>query len=277
MSRARPFSSARFGEPTRWNVQPFGSSNPLSPVDEWWNRTFPPHSTRRLLFILAVYPLIGLLVEMGTGIVLGKLVEDGTGFLLGGFSWIRYLLITLSGMALLSLLWLSGSLGPPGVAVASAPAAPPTRRVPATGGGYRPNLADFATGVPFGVACVLSVIWATGEPLSPFTLVASLVAGAVVSATVVLRYTIWAPIVLSLVVGAGIGVFLLLFGMFMGGPQGVLTHWGIGTLIAACFVFPAWQPFHASRAARRELPMWVLMTGMLILVAAPVILLRMTA
>lgn len=260
-------------------MQPLGSDKPLSPVDEWWNRNFPPLSTRRLLFFLAVYPLIGLLVEVGTGMLIGRLFENGTGILHGGFSWLRYALITVSGMSLVSLLWLTGSLHPPAVPATSAPTAPPTPRGTPRGtaaGGYRPNLADFTTGLPFGVACVLLITWALGEPLSRFMLVSSLVAGAVVSATVVLRYTIWAPVVLSLLLGAGIGVFLLLFGMFMGGPQGILANWGIGTLIAACFVFPGWHPLCASRAKRHELPMWVLMTGMLILVAAPAILFRMT-
>ena len=80
-------------------------------VDEWWNRAFPAHSPKRLLFILAVYPLIGLCVEAGMGLAFRQLPDDlGMGLLRGGFSWLRYAVLTLSGMALIAFLWFSGTL-----------------------------------------------------------------------------------------------------------------------------------------------------------------------
>lgn len=244
----------------------------LSPVDEWWNRAFPPHSTKRLVFFLAVYPLIALLVETGIGLLFRQVPVDlGVGFLHGGFSWLRYAVLTLSGMAVLCLLWFSGSLH---VAPAAPQGAARPAAEPAPIREYRSSWADFATGVPFGAACVLSVMWAVEQPLTPITLAASLAAGALVSAVVVLRHTLWAPVLLSLACGAVIGLFLMLFSMFMSGPQGILANWAIGSLLAAAFIFPAWQSRPTSRAARLDLPIWVLMIGMLILVASAAVLIR---
>jgi hypothetical protein len=242
-------------------------------VDEWWNRAFPAFSTKRLLFLLAVYPLIGLLVEAGMGALFRQMPVDlGVGLLHGGFSWIRYAVLTVSGMAVLSLLWLSGSLHR--AAAAGLPGAARPAAKPAPFREYRPSWADFATGLPFGTACVLSLLWAIEEPMTPATLAISLAGGALVSACAVLRNTIWAPILLSLACGAVIGLFLLLFSMFMSGPQGILANWAIGTLVAAAFVFPAWHAQRRSLAARLDLPIWVLMSGMLILVASTAVLIR---
>jgi hypothetical protein len=247
-----------------------------SPVDEWWNRAFPALSTRRLLFFLAVYPLIGLLVEAGMAVLFRWLPgEIDMGLLHAGFSWLRYAVLTLSGMGVISLLWLSGSLHQGAAAVAAgAPGAARPAAKTAPFREYRPSWADFATGLPFGTACVLSLLWAIEQPITPATLAASLAGGALVSACAVLRNTVFAPILLSLACGAVIGLFLLLFSMFMSGPQGVLANWAIGTLIAAPFVFPAWHAQRGSLAARLDLPIWVLMSGMLILVASAAVLIR---
>ena len=247
----------------------------LSPVDEWFNRAFPWDSPKRLLFILAVYPLIGLLVEAGMGLLFRGLPDDfDLALLHGGFSWLRYVVLTLSGMGVICLLWFSGELhraaAASGIHGVARPPAKPARAVRE----YRPSWADFATGVPFGVACLLLVMWAVEQPMTPITLAASLAGGVLVSASIVLRNTIWAPVLLSLACGAVLGLFLMLFSMFMSGPQGILANWAIGTGVAAAFVFPAWHGQKSSRAARLDLPIWVLMSGVLILVASAAVLIR---
>lgn len=254
----------------------------LSPVDEWWNQAFPPLSTKRLLFLLAVYPLIGLLVEAGMAALFRWLPgEIGLGLLHGGFSWLRYAVLTASGMALLSVLWFSGSLHRAAEAVAQEAAAHEAARrrtaaKPAPLRPPRPSWGDFSTALPFGIACVLLVMWAVEQPMTPITLAASLAGGVLLSAMIVLRNTIWAPTLLSLACGAVLGLFLMMFSMFMSGPQGILANWAIGTAIAAAFVFPAWHAQRGARAVRFEVPMRVLMSGILILVAGAAILYRLS-
>ena len=174
-----------------------------------------------------------------------------------------------SGMALIALLWLSGTLR-------SADAV--ARREPRRATGrYQPSAIDFATGVPFGVACVMALLWSIDEPFTPLTFAIALAGGALMSACIVLRNTIWAPILVSLACGAAIGLFLMLFSMFMSGPQGFLANGAIGTLIAASFVLPARQARRSSRVARMDLPIWALGGGMLILVAGVAVLIRSAA
>ncbi len=267
-----------------------GPGQRLSPVDEWWNRAFPATSTKRLLFLLAVCPLIGLLVEAGMGVLFRQLPDDfGLGLLRGGFSWLRYAVNTFSVMGMICLLWFSGSLHRAAAANGHGAARPAARPAPQASrselnasedhraGEYRPSWADFATGLPFGIACVLLVLWAAEQPFDRITLAASLAGGAFVSACVVLRHTIWAPILVSLAGGAGIGLFLMLFSMFMSGPQGILANWAIGSLLTASVVVPAWHAQRGKRSARLDLPIWVLMTGMLILVASAAVLIRSAA
>jgi hypothetical protein len=245
----------------------------MNAVDEWWNRAFPAHSPRRLLFFLTAYPLIGLLVEAGMGVLFRQLPDDfGVGLLHGGFSWLRYSVLTLSGMALIAFLWFSGTLH-------GTTAAPPRepRRDHEPLHAYRPSWADFATGLPFGIACVLLLLWAIEEPFTPITVAVSVAGGVLVSACVVLRNTIWAPILVSLAGGAVIGLFLMLLSMFMSGPQGFLANWAIGSLIVAAFMVPTWHAQCASLASRIDLPIWVLMGGMVILVAGAAVLIRSAA
>lgn len=247
----------------------------MNAVDEWFNRAFAWDSPKRLLFLLAVCPAIGLLVEAGMGLLFRWLPDDSglVDFLFPGFSWLRYAVHTVSLMGLICVLWFSGSLHRAAAAhgvrspARSTPRPEPTRD-------YRPRGADFATALPFGAACVLLVLWAVEQPMTPITLAASLAGGALLSATIVLRNTIWAPILLSLACGAAIGLFLMLFSMFMSGPQGILANWAIGTALSAAFVLPAWQAQRGSRAARLDQPIWVLMSGVLILTAGAALLLR---
>lgn len=76
---------------------------------------------------------------------------------------------------------------------------------------------------------------------------------------------------------AGIGLFRMLFSMFMSGPQAILANWTIGSLLTASVVVPAWHAQRGKRSARLDLPIWVLMTGTLILVASAAVLIRSAA
>lgn len=252
----------------------------LSPVDEWFNRVFPSDSAKRLLFLVTASLLIGLLVEVGVGLVCRQLPSDfAEGPLHPGFSWIRYAALAGSSVGMLSLLWFSGSLhqmAEAAVQEAAAHEAARRRRaaLPVRVRAYRPSWSDFATALPFGVACLLLVMWAVEQPFTPITLAASAAGGVLLSAMVVLRDTVWAPVLLSLVCGAGVGLFLMLLSTFGSGPQGFLANWAIGTAIAAAFFFSYWPAQRRSRAARLDIPIWVLMSGVLLLVAGAAVLIR---
>jgi len=253
----------------RWSVTPAESEDdgtdtllppgapppeyPPTPLDAWWNRRFPPHSTARLIFLLCALPVVGAVHALITRLRGGEV------------SLSRYLFATIVGGVLLAFLWLSGVLRPrhPGLPQRGRPEAPPRRSV----------VREFLVALPFCFGAVFVVALVTaGGAFEPWSLLMSVVAGVMVSLIVVLRHSIWSVVLFSLVVGLGGGLLLHLFLLVWGFEDSFVESWLLVSMLVFLWAAPIWLGMRRGlREAQRrtgvsEPPMWVLMTGSLILV-----------
>jgi hypothetical protein len=245
---------------------------PRTPLDAWWTRRFPPNSRARLVFVLIAFPIVGAIYA------LWKHYQGE------GMSLAQYLFVSITGDVLIAFLWISGALRPSGQGgQAATPTAPP-RRSPAR---------DFLVALPFSFAAALVVSLVTGG-LDGSTVVVSVIAGLAIALLVALRRSIWSVVIFSLLVGFGAAVFLQLFLLFMGGESSFVGVWMVASLFVFAWALPCWlavrrgrfgflrrfplpdAPSSRGAASASEPPLWILMTGTLILVVASAIFFTIT-
>jgi MFS family permease len=234
-----------------------------NPIDEWWNRTFPPYSLRRYLFALAVLPAITALVA---------LYNDSRG---RHWPFAIYAFASISAAGVLGVAFLSrGRWEVPARERPAIPAPlPPTTAAAAPQEWRR----EFVVGLPI---CVVGMLLFLGVLSGPSQLGwlgligTSLAAGTFVSFVFAMRRSVLSAILVSLVAGFGVSLVLQLFDSVMGSGGSFLGSWVLGSLVAALFVVPAWlhlkdvglpQP-RPDRSpwmtpVRIAAPAWVTLTG----------------
>lgn len=240
---------------------------PMNRIDAWWNREFPPFSTKRLVFGLIALPVIGALQE---------LVFWAIGW---RPSLPRYLFICVAGGALLATAWLpgmremaerlaeargvSGSPWPWRRQSAPAPSVPRIET----------NLRrDFLVALPFAfvIMIVMSLTVAgVGDTFAPSALLTSAVAAVFTAAIVALRTSIWGLAIFS-VAGGVLGGFLLVFlsAMTFSDPGGdFVLGWIVGSALLFVYAYPVWQGLRNMEARGFRLPMWIVMGGSTVLVS----------
>jgi hypothetical protein len=231
-----------------------------TPLDAWWNRTFPPYSVRRLLFGIAAIPLVAGVHALYQA-VRGRDVSFGD-----------YAFAAILGGIILSFIWFSafrrtGSAqsGAPILADRSDPGSRWAR--------------DFLVAFPFALGIVLVIGMVTGNGFDLASMAGSLVSAILISLIVALRRSVWSVILFSLLAGAGVALVLELFLFFLGGTPGLFLTWILSSLFMFLWAMPSWMRLRS--AARgpfrqgpsdpqlrtiRQIPLWVIMAGTLILV-----------
>lgn len=235
----------------------------LTPIDEAWNKKFPPFSLERLLFGLAVLPFMGLLVGLYRRWVYGE-----------KFSWGIYLFTVVAGAILLTGVfafqwWKEGEI---------------IRGKRRRGGDGGETIAGKIWQMPAGQEIAVTTVlffvgmagsWAIVESsvLSPLFLLALLAASGLIA--VLLRYRLWMlmAVLLSLGVGFVAAIFLTLFATFMGGSDNLVVNWLITSALVFSFAAPiAWMAKKKAEELERrwKIPTWFIagMTCVLMLVGA---------
>lgn len=194
--------------------EPDSTEEPQFPWDRWFVRNFPPYSYKRLLlFLVAVVPIAAViaLVKRSPLVVL-------IGTIAGAFVILpsAYMMARARGHA-------SGD-GSPRLARIETVLARPISRVVQAG-------AVFV--VFFGFMFVM---------LGPGDNNLVIVAGAAALSTLIwmLRKSIIAPILISILGGYVPAIFLSLFSGFMGSGSNLLLTWLFTSLFIAAFTFPSW-------------------------------------
>jgi hypothetical protein len=229
-------------------------------IDAWWNRTFPPNSVRRLLFGIAAIPLVAGLHALYQAV-------RGRDVSFGGYAFVAIL-----GGIILSFIWFAAFRRP-----GSAPGeAPILADRPDRGSRWA---RDFLVAFPFALGVVLVVGMVTGNGFDLASVAGSLVSAVLISLIVALRHSVWSVILFSLLAGAGVALVLELFLFFLGGTPGLFLTWILSSLFVFLWAMPPWMNLRS--AARgpfrrgpsdphlrtvRQIPLWVIMAGTLILV-----------
>ncbi len=247
---------------------PAPPDQPMNRVDAWWNRTFPPFSTRRLVFGLVALPLIAALQELL--------------WMAGGRdpSLARYLFVCVAGGAILSTSWLPGmremaerlqrargtSRSPWPWRRAPDPDPPPPF-LPIE----RHLGRDFLVALPFSaVLMVVMSLTVAGvrDTFTPSSLLTNAVAAVFTAAIVTLRTSVWGLALFSIAGGLLGGLFMvLLSAMTFSDPGGdFLVGWGFGSLLLFVYAYPLWKGVRNLEARGFRLPMWLVMAGSVLLV-----------
>lgn len=226
----------------------------LGPIDEAWNKKFPPFSLERLLFGIAALPFIGLLVGFYRHWVHGD-----------KFSWGVYLFTVVAGSIFLTAVfavnwWKEGE-----IVRAKRPRAERT-------GAQRRTVASRIWNMPAGQEIAVTTLlffigmagsWAIIDSsiLSPLFLLALLATSAVVALLV--RYRLWmvAAVLISLGVGFAASIFLTMFATFMGGPENLVLNWLVVSALVFVFAAPiAWGAKKKAEEIERrwKMPTWFL-------------------
>lgn len=243
-------------------------ARPMNRVDAWWNRHFPPFSTRRLVFGLAALPVIGALQEL-VWMAMGR-----------DPSLPRYLFVCIAGGGLLATAWLPGMREMAERLAAAKGTSPwpwPGKNTPAPQTPPSPierNFRrDFFVALPFSLVIMLVISLAVMGPADVFTpavLLMNAVAAAFTAALLAIRTSVWALALFSIVGGLlGGFAFVLLSVMTFSDPGGVdfLLGWAIGSAMLFLFAYPMWKGARDLEARGFRLPMWILMGGSVILVS----------
>jgi hypothetical protein len=244
---------------------------PMNRADAWWNRHFPPFSARRLVFGLVALPVIGGLVEL-LWVAAGREA-----------SLPRYLFVCVAGGALLATAWLpgmkemaqrlqaSGALDTSSPwpwrrkrALAPPPPLPPLRET------FR---RDFLVALPFAAAIVLVMSATTIGPADTFAppnLVMFAVTSVATAALVALRTSAWGLVIFSVAGGLIGGLALVLLSLMTWSDPGLaefLVGWAFGTVLLLLHAYPIWLRMRDLEARGFRLPMWLVMSGSVLLVS----------
>ena len=241
----------------------------MNRVDRWWNRTFPPFSKKRLVFGLAVLPVMAGLQE---------LVIRSIGW---KTSLPRYLFVCIAGGIMLSIAFLpgmremaerlqsaKGSRSPWGWSRRrkQAPQPPPLPPI-------ETNLRrEFLIALPFAVVIVLVMsltVAGPGDTFAPSALLTNALASLFTAALVALRTSVWGLALFSIAGGLLGGLFMLLLSaMTFSDPGGdFLIGWAIGSVLLFLYAFPMWRWLRHLEARGFRLPMWLVMGGSVVLVS----------
>jgi hypothetical protein len=243
----------------------------MNRVDAWWNRTFPPFSTRRLMFGLAALPVIAALQEL----------------LFRGIGWRpslpRYLFVCIAGGAMLATTFLPGMremaerLAEARGSRSRSPWGWPRRREPGPPQPPPPPIEtnfgrDFLVALPFAVVIMLVMsltVAGPGETFTPSSILTNAVAALFAAAIVALRTSIWALALFSIAGGLLGGLFLvLLSAMTFSDPGGdFLIGWAIGSVMLFLYAHPMWRGLRNLEAHGFRLPMWIVMGGSVVLIS----------
>lgn len=247
-----------------------GPPPPMNRVDAWWNRYFPPFSTRRLVFGLSSLPVIGALVELL--------------WVLGGreASLPRYLFVCVAGGVLLATAWLPGMRDVAERMQASGaleshspwpwrrrPMAPPPP-LPPLGTTFR---RDFLVALPFTLMIVLvmtATVTGVRDTFTPGALLTSSVAAVLSAVLVGLRTSIWGLVIFSLVgglLGSLAMAFLSMMTFNEPGLGGLVFGWAIGSALLFVYAYPLWRSVRDMEAHGFRAPMWIVMGGSVLLVS----------
>lgn len=230
---------------------------PLNPVDVWWNRMFPPFSSRRLVFGLGALPVIAALQEL----VLGASGHDP--------SLPRFLFVCLAGGGLLATAWLPGMRK-------YALALRPSRSTAETQDLDMPRTSfrkDLLVALPFAFLIVLIVHLVTAGPSETFTgpsLASVTVASTVASMMIALRSSTWSLVLFSVLGGVlgGFAVVFLSLMTFSGtGWVEFAGGWVLGSVVLFAYAYPVWRGLRNMEARGFRLPLWIVMGGSVILVS----------
>ena len=238
-------------------------------VDRWWNRTFPPFSKKRLVFGLAVLPMIGALQEL----------------VIGSIGWKpslpRFLFVCVAGGMMLSTAFLPGmretaerlakarGTGSPwGWSWRRAPAPPEPPPGPIETNFGR----DFLVALPFAVVIILVMsltVAGPGDTFAPMALLTNTLAALFTAALVALRTSVWGLALFSIAGGLLCGLFMvILSAMTFSDPGGdFLIGWAIGSVLLFLYAFPMWRWLRNLEARGFRLPMWLVMGGSVLLVS----------
>jgi hypothetical protein len=248
-----------------------GDAGSMNPVDRWWNRHFPPFSIRRLVFGLAVLPMIAALTEL-------LFVAAGR-----GFSLPRYLFICISGSALLATAWLPGMRAMAERLQASGafdmrspwpwrrkPDAPPPPPLPPLRDTFG---REVRAAFPFTVVMTLVMgltVMGVDDTITPGGFVTIGLASLASSVLIALRRTVWGLALFS--IGGGIlgGIGIVFLSMMTFGDPGLgtfLTGWVFGSLLLFLHAYPLWRGLRDLEARGFRLPMWLVMGGSVLLVS----------
>jgi hypothetical protein len=247
---------------------PEGPGQNLGPVDRWFNRNFPPNSGRRLLFGLVGLPVVGLVVALVRGLTGGRHLPLSL-----------FLFSTVMGGVLLTLVWV-------GVVKPGGPSKPSSHPEPPDGAGPVQLFAGFTTRgflVGAGVFFVnLTLFLLISDSASSPTRAVAIAAPAAMLASLLwqLRTSVAGLLLVSALIGAPVALALTMFGLVMGNQPNFLLWWLGASVVALLFVLPHWWQLRHGAAgtgrfagrrwaqpsgAPREVPDWVLWTGVSIL------------
>jgi len=244
----------------------------MNRVDAWWNRHFPPSSTRRLVFGLVALPVTAALTEL-LWAAAGR-----------GLSLPRYLFVCIAGGALLATTHLPGmremaerlqangalDLRPPWRWTRRTEPPPPPPPLSPLRETFR---REFVIGLPFAAAILLVMSLTVGGPDDTFSPagLATVAFGTVATAALVaMRRTVWGLVVFSLVGGVLGGFAMVLVSLMTWSDPGLgqfLIGWGLGSVMLFLFAYPMWRRARDLEARGLRLPMWLLMSGSFLLVS----------
>jgi hypothetical protein len=242
----------------------------LGPVDQWFNRNFPPYSGRRLLFGLVGLPIVGLCMALVRRFTRGQHLPLSL-----------FLFSTVVGGVLLTLVWI-------GVVKRRAPSMRSSHQPAADAGPERhprplPRFTSSGFLVGAGVFFVdLTLFLLISDPAaSPSRAVAIAAPGAILASLLwQLRTSVAGLFLLSALIGAPIAMVLTMFGVVMGKQPSFLLYWLVSSVLALIFLLPVWwelrqreqglgrsvrMPWAHRAVAPLEVPAWVLWTGVSIL------------
>jgi hypothetical protein len=245
-----------------------GGSTPMNWVDAWWNRRFPPFSSRRLVFGLVMLPVITALVEL-LWVMAGRQA-----------SLARYLFVCVACGAVLAATWLPGMR-----AIAERMQAdgaldtrwPWGRRRDVTPPPPLPPLGetfgrDFRIALPFCAAIVLVMsltVMGPRDTFGPAGLI-TIGIGSVFAATMIaLRTSVLGLVIFSVAGGLVGGIALVLLSVMTWGEPGLgefLIGWASGSVLLLLSAYPMWRWVRHQEARGFRLPMWIVMGGTVLLV-----------
>jgi hypothetical protein len=248
-----------------------GEQPPMNRVDAWWNRRFPPFSAKRLVFGLAVLPVIGAIMEL-LWVAAGREA-----------SLPRYLFVCVAGGALLATAWLPGMremaqrLHASGAFDTGSPwpwrrkrALPPPPPLPPLRETFRP---DFLVALPFAAAIVLVMSATTiglADTFSRSNLLLFGVTSVATAAVVALRTSAWGLVIFSVTGGLLGGLALVVLSLMTWSDPGLaefLIGWAFGSVLLFLHAYPIWLRMRDLEARGFRLPMWIVMGGSVLLVA----------
>jgi hypothetical protein len=242
---------------------------PMNRVDTWWNRAFPPFSKERLVFGLAVLPVIGALQELVIWAIGWKP------------SLPRYLYVCIAGGIMLSIAFLPGmremaahlqrargnrSPWPWRRRSTLEPPEPPLPPIETNFG------RDFLVALPFAAVIILVMsltVAGPGDMFAPSALLTNTLAAVFTAALVALRTSVWGLALFSIAGGLLGGLFLVLVSaMTFSDPGGdFLVGWAIGSVLLFLYAFPMWRWLRSLEARGFRLPMWIVMGGSVVLIS----------